>query len=193
MLPRTINVHKKMVYIMTEPTTATAAAPRASLIFGLGGLVLIFGFTLGWVYLGGHILHLQSFYASFVFAWYWGIVDKAEFRRLPSSLLGTLLGLAVAWQLSYFSAHYGTAGLAVGIGVIAVLLYMQIMHWAPYVVTSGTTLFLAVFTAPLLLGKIDYVDAAATIIAGALYMAGVIYVLKRLTGMGAQSKVLEPA
>ena len=169
---------------MTEQNTAAQPAKRPSLLFALGGLVLIFAFTTAWIYLGGRVLHLQSFYASFVFAWYWGIVDKAQFVRLPSSILASLLGVAVAWQLSYFSAHYGTAGLGIGVGVIAVLLYMQIMHWAAYVITPATMLFLAVFTAPQLLGKIDSVDAGATIVAGALYMAAVIYVLKRVTGIG---------
>jgi len=173
---------------MTKQNTAVQAAQRPSLLFGLGGLVLIFAFTTAWVYLGGRVLHLQSFYASFVFAWYWGIVDKAEFSRLPSSLLGALLGVAVSWQLSYFSARYGTVGLGIGIGVIAVLLYMQVMHWGAYVINPVTMLFLAVFTAPQLLGKIDSVDAGATIVAGALYMAGVIFVLKRLMGMQAGRK-----
>lgn len=174
---------------MTEQNTATPVATPPSLAFGLAGLVLIFACTGAWIYLGGRILHLQSFYASFVFAWYWGIVDKAEFSRLPSSILGSLLGVAVAWQLSYLSAHFATAGLAVGVGVIAVVLYMQIMHWGAYVINPATMLFLAVFTAPQLLGKVDDVDAGATIIAGALYMAAVIYVLKRVTGMGAPAKV----
>jgi hypothetical protein len=172
---------------MTEQNTVPPAK-KPSLLFGLAGVVAIFAFTTAWVYLGGRVLHLQSFYASFVFAWYWGIVDKAAFSRLPSSILASLLGVAVSWQLSYFSARYGTAGLGIGIGVIAVLLYMQIMHWAAYVITPATMLFLAVFTAPQLLGKIDSVDAGATIVAGALYMAGVIYVLKRVTGMGADPK-----
>jgi hypothetical protein len=167
---------------MTEQNTVA----RPSLLFGLGGLVLIFAVTAAWVYLGGRVLHLTSFYASFVFAWYWGIVDKAAFVRLPSAILASLLGIAVSWQLSYFAARYGTPGLAIGVGVIAVLLYMQIMQWGTYVVTPATMLFLAVFTAPQLLGKIDSLDAGMTLIAGALYMAAIIYVLKRVTGMGAK-------
>ena len=49
---------------MTKQNTAVQAAQRPSLLFGLGGLVLIFAFTTAWVYLGGRVLHLQSFYAS---------------------------------------------------------------------------------------------------------------------------------
>jgi hypothetical protein len=173
---------------MTAPT-GIDAKPRPSLVMGIIGLIAIFAGTGAWVYLGGQALHLHTFYASFVFAWYWGIVDKAQFSRLPSSLTGALLGIAAAWQLSYLSAHDATPGLAVAIGVIAVLLFMQIMHWGVFAVNPAMMLFLAVFTAPQLLGAVNYVDAMATTVAGALYMAGVIYVLMRVTGLGGTAKV----
>lgn len=173
---------------MSDQAIVAPAKTRPSIIVGLGGVVLMFAGTLLWVCLGGRILHLNSFYASFVFAWYWGIVGKAEFIQLPSSILGALLGVAVAWQLSYLSAHYGNSGLVVAIFVIAVVLFMQNMHWGTFLVNPGAMLFLAVFTAPNLLGKIDYVDAALTIVAGAIYMAVVVFILKRMTGMGANNK-----
>jgi len=172
---------------MSEQTIATPDAhPSLSkrLSFGLGGLVLIFAFTFAWLYLAGRVLHLHTFYASFVFAWYWGIVDKAEFSRLPWSILGCLLGLAVVWQLSFLSAHYGTAGAVVAVLVIAAVLFMQIMHWGARVINPGTMLFLAVFTATPIMGVVNFMDAGATTVAGALYMAAVIYMLKRVTGIG---------
>ena len=177
---------------MSEQTIAPRAALPARgkrplgqrLGFALGGLVLIFAFTFAWLYLAGRVLHLHTFYASFVFAWYWGIVDKAEFSRLPWSILGCLLGLAVVWQLSFLSAHYGTAGAVVAVLVIAAVLFMQIMHWGARVINPGTMLFLAVFTATPIMGVVNFMDAGATTVAGALYMAAVIYMLKRVTGIG---------
>jgi hypothetical protein len=164
---------------MTDQTN-TQAAPK-SIAAGLGMVVAIFVLSSLWVFLGGYFLHLHSFFAGFVFLWYWGVVEKAAFDRLPASLLGALTGVALSWQLSYLAAHYATAGLAAGVGIIAVAVFIQVMNWAPVAVNLCAMLFLAVLTAPQFMGHADYLDAGATIVAGAVYAAVLIYAAKRAT------------
>jgi hypothetical protein len=160
--------------------TAVQSAPRPSLAMGGGMLVAIFALSSLWVFVGGHFLHLHSFFASFVFLWYWGVVEKAEFNRLPASILGALTGVALSWQLSYLSAHYATAGLAAGVAVIAVAVFIQLMNWVPIAVNLCAMLFLAILTAPQFMGGVNYADVAATTLVGAVYGAAVIYAARRV-------------
>lgn len=164
---------------MTETTIETPAAHGWSLAAGIGMLVAIFALSAIWVAFGGAVLHLRSFFASFVFAWYWGVMDKVAFDRLPAALLGALVGVVLAWQLSWLSAHYGTHGLVAGVAIIALAVFIQLMNWVPMAVNLCGMLFLAILTAPQFAGT-DFLDVGATILAGGLYMAAVVYVARRV-------------
>lgn len=161
---------------MSDQTAPAPAMPRPTIPAGLGMVVAIFALSSLWVGIGGGILHLHSFFASFVFLWYWGVMDRMALARLPANLLGALVGVALAWQLAYLSAHYGTQGLAAGVAIIAVAVFIQFMNWAPFAVNLCGMLFLAILTAPQFMGHPDFIDVGETIVAGALYAAVLVFV-----------------
>ena len=173
--------------MIDQPPTAQAA-PGLSVPAGIGLVVAIFVFSSLWIGLGGRVLHLHSFFASFVFAWYWGSVEKAAFNRLPSSILGALLGVFLSWLLAYLSAHYGTAGLLVGVLAIAVSVFCLVMQYLASVVNMSAMLFMALLSAPQFTGTLNYLDMAATIVAGALFMAGVLYAGQRIFAARQQAR-----
>jgi hypothetical protein len=173
---------------MSEPKSDNSAAPRPSLAAGIGMLAGIFAASALWVVLGG-LLHLHSFFASFVFLWYWGVMDRLELNRLAPALLGALLGVALSWQLSFFSARFGGEGLAIGVGIIALAVFIQLMNWAPIIVNLCAMLFLAFLTAPQFAGT-DYVDVAATIIVSAVYVSVLVVVGKRVVAARAGGKAV---
>lgn len=162
---------------MSEPNNQGAAAPKPTLLNGLGMLVGVFVFASLWVGIGS-ALHLHSFFASFVFVWYWGVMDRMAFNRLAPALLGSLVGVALAWQLSYFTAHFGAHGLALGVGIIAVAVFVQFMNWVPMLINLGGMLFLAILTAPQF-GQTDFRDVGLTILASAVYASILVFVIKR--------------
>ena len=161
-----------------------AATPRPTLLTGVGMLVAVFVLSALWVVIGG-TLHLHSFFASFVFAWYWGVMDRMEFNRLAPALLGSLVGVALAWQLNYLSAHYGAHGLAVGVAIIAVAVFIQFMQWAPMLVNLGGMLLLSILTAPQF-AHTDFMDVGETIIGSAVYLSVLVFIIKRI--MAARAK-----
>jgi hypothetical protein len=163
---------------MAEANNDKAAAPGMSLPMGIGSLVGIFGLSALWVGIGT-LLHLHSFFASFVFLWYWGVTDRLALNKLAPALLGALLGVALSWQLSYFAAHLGAEGLAIGVGIIALAVFIQLMNWVPIMVNLCAMLFLAFLTAPQFAGT-NYVDVALTIIASAVYVSVLVVVGTRV-------------
>lgn len=163
---------------MTDQTS-TPAAPQMSIAAGIGMVVAIFVLSSLWIGLGGKFLHLHSFFASFVFAWYWGAVERMAFNRWLPSVLGALAGVVLSWQLAYLSAHYGTPGLLIAVLLIAVAVFFLVMQWLSSVLNMSAMLFLALLSAPQFAG-VDYVDMAATIVAGAVFMAAVLFVIQRV-------------
>jgi hypothetical protein len=114
-------------------------------------------------------------------------MDRMAFNRLAPALLGSLVGVALAWQLSYLATHYGTHGLAVGVGIIAVAVFIQFMSWAPMLVNLAGMLFLAILTAPQF-GQTDFLDVGLTILASAVYASVLVFVAKRVMAMCAGDK-----
>jgi len=71
---------------MSEP--AEGAAPLSPLN-GLLVLLLIVAAIVGWILLGSK-LGVTSFFASFLFLWYWAAVEQADFKQWPQCLCGAV-------------------------------------------------------------------------------------------------------
>ncbi len=155
---------------MNQPAEAPAALTpfNGFLIF-----LLVVAAIIGWIVLGSKI-GVISFFASFLFLWYWAAVEQADFKQWPQCLIGALVGLALAWQSTYLPAHFGTPGMVAGIGILLVAIYVQIMNWVPIAVNRATMLYLTVFGAPALLNKLDVGEAALAIGGSAVFFAGVV-------------------
>jgi hypothetical protein len=137
-------------------------------------LLLVVVSLVVWIILGTKFLGIMSFFASFLFLWYWTSVEHVDFKQWPQSFLGAFAGLVLAWQSHALPVHYGTTGLIVGLLVIVAALYVQIMNWVPMLLNRSAMLFLTVFAAPALLDKLDFVEAATAIGLGAVFFAGVV-------------------
>jgi hypothetical protein len=173
-----------------------AATPAATPSLALAGQIII-AIVIAiavWIALGTFVFHIRSFFASFLFLWYWGVIDKMNFAALPSTILGALIGAALAWILVVLTAHFGGAGTAIAVLVIVAAIFAQIMGWAPIAFNGATTLFLTVMTAPQIMGGVNFAEVDAAILLGAVYFAGGMYIAQRIIGARAQSKArLDPA
>ena len=140
-------------------------------------LVLII-FAIGiWIALGSQILGISSFFASFLFLWYWSTVEKVDFARWVPSLVGALVGVLLAWSPKILADLIGPAGGILALVLIIVALFCTIMNWLPLALNGSAMLYLTVFGAPLLLADMDpprVGELFIAIIGGAIFFAGVV-------------------
>jgi hypothetical protein len=151
-----------------------AEQPAALMPFnGFLIFLLVVGSVLGWLVLGSQ-LGIVSFFASFLFLWYWAAVEQADFKQWPQCLIGALVGAGLAWQSHYLPVHFGTGGLVAGVGILLVAIYVQIMNWVPIAINRATMLYLTVLGAPALLEKLNVAETSLAIVGGAIFFAGAV-------------------
>lgn len=137
-------------------------------------VLLVVAAIVGWILIGSKVLGVTSFFASFLFLWYWAAVEQADYGQWTQSVVGALVGLLLAWQSAYLGAHYGQNGMIAGIVILLVAIYVQVMNWVPIAVSRSTMLYLTVLAAPAILEKLDPVETAIAIVGGAVFFAGVV-------------------
>lgn len=161
---------------MTEDvSTTTAAAPPAPLspLHGFFLLLIVVGAIVAWTMLG-QVIGVTSFFASFLFLWYWGAVEHADMKQWPQSLAGALVGLGLAWACVALPKIFQTPGVIALIILLVVAIYVQLMNWLPMAVNRSCMLFLTVLGAPALLEKLDVFETALAIGIGAIFFAAVV-------------------
>jgi hypothetical protein len=156
--------------IMEDANTPAKLSP----LHGFYILLLVLAIIVGWIAIGSMLLGITSFFASFLFLWYWAAVEQADFKQWPQCLAGALFGLLLAWASHYLPVRFGGAGLGVALALLVAAVYVQIMNWAPQVCNRSAMLFLTVLAAPALLEKLNLAETALAITGGALFVGGVV-------------------
>jgi hypothetical protein len=137
-------------------------------------LLLVVTSIVGWIILGTALFGLTSFFATFMFAWYWVNVEQGDFKQWPHCLIGAITGVALTWQSQVLVQQFGSYGLIAGLLVIIAAIYVQIMNWVPMALNRCTMLFVTVLAAPALMVKMDFIELLSAIAIGAVYFAGVL-------------------
>lgn len=167
---------------------ATMAPPRLGLSAALQLLGFIIAVVAIWLAISGYLLHLHAGFAGFLFLWYWGAVEKAEFDRLLPSAFGAIFGAVLAWQMMYLPSRFGAAGLVAGIAVLTAMVLVQLLNRAPLFVNNSTMLFLTVLTAPVLIGAVKLQDVTICVALGTVYFATAAYLAKAHAGVRVKMK-----
>ncbi|MBK8630018.1 MAG: hypothetical protein IPN84_07370 [Sphingomonadales bacterium] len=139
-------------------------------------LLLIVAAIVGWILIGSKFLGVTSFFASFLFLWYWAAVEQADYGQWTQSVVGALVGLLLAWQSAWLGVHYGQNGMIAGIVIMLAAIYVQVMNWVPIAINRSTMLYLTVLSAPAILMGKDFnpVEVSIAIVGGAVFFAGVV-------------------
>jgi hypothetical protein len=151
-------------------------APAAAPFSALTALIIVvvgIAFIILWMVLGAQI-GITSYFAGLTFFWYWAAVEGLDFKQIPQSLIGSLVGLLLAWQAAWLPIHYGTAGTVIGLTLIVAAIYIQLMNWIPIAINRATMLFLTFMGAPALLAKLDVVETGGAILFAAIFFCGLI-------------------
>lgn len=166
---------------MSEASTAPARAvtPPGPLA-GFGILLIVIVAIVGWIVVGSRFLSDVSLFGGFLLLWYWSNVEQLSLRRLPAALLGALVGISLAWGLLYGLTNYGAIGLGVGLLLLIIAIYLDILKVVPLFVNASTMLFVTIAAAPLVQLKVNWVELCLATVIGGLFFAVFVEAVKWL-------------
>jgi hypothetical protein len=149
--------------------------PAPGVLMGILITAVILAIIIGWIVLGTVTIGITSFYASFLFGWFWISIEEGAFPKWLPCTVGAFVGLAFSWAAHFLPVSLGALnGTLVIVAALAVLIFLQLMNWVPIAVNRCTMLFLTVLGAPALLSSMNFGEVAAAIGASALYFAAVM-------------------
>ncbi len=138
---------------------------------GLGVAAAVIIAIAGWVALGGLLFSEASIFGGFLILLYWAKVEHFSKRGLGAAILGALVGIGISWATHYGATHYGGAGFAMGMILLAIAIYLDIIERYPLVVNTSTILFSIITAAPLVQLKVNWVELCLATTLGGLYFA----------------------
>lgn len=163
---------------MTDSTAAPAAAPGA--LAGLGILAVVTVAIVAWVAIGSTLFSDLTLFGGFLLLWHWANLEQLEIRRMPTTIAGALVGIALAWQVVYLSSAMGTNGLVLGLLIILGAIYLHVINVLPFLFNAAAMLFLTVAAAPLIQLKVDFAELAFATVVGGLFFGIFVEGLKRI-------------
>jgi hypothetical protein len=171
---------------MTDTGTITSEAPNPpSPLAGLGVLAVLITGIVGWFALGGTFLSETSLFGGVLVLWYWAKVEHLAMKRLPATITGALVGIGVAWAMFYGASSYGATGVVLGLLLLIVAIYLDIIEIFPLFVNTSTMLFSIVAAAPLVQLKVNWVELLLAAAGGGLffgaYVAAVMWIAGKLS------------
>ncbi|MHA6848750.1 hypothetical protein [Ralstonia syzygii] len=151
----------------------------------LCSVVLVVGLLLALA----NVLGIADTWAAFLFALYWGAIERSNFRKLLHCAVGAAVGLTAAYFLHLLPLMYGsTAYVPCMIGVL-VLVYCQTMGWFAIGINMVTMLFLLVGTIPAIQGSAQYPKLVASLALGVVYFSVVVWLANQVSRRTATRKL----
>lgn len=168
---------------MSEASQSAAeGTPPPGPLVGFGILLIVVVAIVGWAIIGGHYLSDVSLFGGFLMLWYWANVEQLSLARLPAALIGALVGIGLAWALLYGVVNYGGAGLLVGLLLLILALYLDILKALPLFVNASTMLYVTVAAAPLVQLKVNWIELCLATVGGGIFFALFVEAVKWLAG-----------
>jgi len=161
---------------MTDSTSAPAPGPLA----GLGIVAIVVVAVVAWVIIGTALFSDVSLFGAFLLLWHWANLEALEIKRLPATIAGALVGIALAWQVVYLTTIMGSNGTILGLLIMVAAIYLQVIKVLPFLFNAAAMLFLTVAAAPLIQLKIYFVELALATVVGGLFFGLFVEAIKRI-------------
>ncbi|MBS0482863.1 MAG: hypothetical protein JSR96_12100 [Proteobacteria bacterium] len=162
-------------------TDQTSAAPPPGPMAGVVITAIVVVLIIAWIAIGLQFMAVTSLVGGFLFLWYWANNEQLEIRRLPPALIGAVVGIGIGWFMLYAATKFGGAGLAAGVGVLVLALYLDVIKAVPMVVNTATMLYVTIAAAPLVQLHVNWTELVLSTVIGGLFFGGAVEGLKRLT------------
>jgi len=163
-----------------QKSGAAPAADAPSPLAGVGVVVIVAIAIIGWAVIGGRLFQEVSLFGGFLMLWHYANMEQLEIHRLPQALAGAAAGIGLSWQVVWLTQMMGPQGSLLGLLIMLVAIYLQVIAILPFIFNASAMLFLTVAAAPLVQLKVDFVDLTLATIAGGLFFAGFIEAVKWL-------------
>ena len=128
-----------------------------------------------------YVLAIADMWVGFLFALYWGGLERSNFKKLPDCIVGAAVGLTVAYFLHALPLALGAAALAPCIAGVIVMVFFQIMGWFVVAINMTTMLFLTVATIPSIQASSQYPQLMISMTLGALYFSIVVWIANQIS------------
>lgn len=165
---------------MTDSNSAQTAVPGP--VAGIGIIAVVVVAIAAWAVIGTALFSEATLFGGFLLLWHWANLEQLEIKRLPTTIAGALIGIALAWQVVYLTGFMGTNGLILGLLIMIVAIYLQIINAVPFLFNPAAMLFLTVAAAPLVQLKVDFAELALATVVGGLFFGLFIVSLQWLAG-----------
>jgi hypothetical protein len=164
---------------MTDSTSAPAAAAPGP-VAGLGILAIVVVLVAAWAVIGTSLFSDRTLFGAFLLLWHWANLEQLEIKRLPATIAGALVGIALSWQVLYLTQQMGPTGTIIGLLIMVAALYVQINNALPLLFNAAAMLFLTVAAAPLIQLEVDFAKLAISTVVGGLFFGIAVEGLKRV-------------
>jgi hypothetical protein len=124
-----------------------------------------------------------TLFGGFLLLWHWANLEQLEIKRMPATIAGALVGIALAWQVVYLTQQMGSTGTIIGLLVMIAAIYIQIINVLPLLFNAAAMLFLTVAAAPLIQLKVDFAELALSTVVAGLFFGALVEGLKRTAAL----------
>ncbi len=160
---------------MTESTKATHEnLPLPTPLEGLGITSVVVAAIVAWVELGGLFLSEASLFGGFLILLYWAKIEHHQMRRLPAAIFGALVGIGISWVTHFGATHFGGAGFAIGMTLLVIAIYLDIIERFPLFINTSTMIFSIITAAPLVKFKVNWIELCLATVGGGLFFGGFV-------------------
>jgi hypothetical protein len=169
-----------MAAIQTAAGAASIPA-RPSPLKGLGLLLGAIVLVAGYLALCGALRNAE-YYAGFLFLLCWTGFEQGRLEKLPQTVLGAALGLALGCAMQLLmTGPLGVKGGYVFGALVMLVVYCHVMGWLPLLVNFTTMTFLAVLTISHIQSHGNFGDMTVALAAGIVYFGLVLGIAGRLS------------
>jgi hypothetical protein len=133
-------------------------------------------------------LNLKDYWAAFIFLTYWTGVEQAKVEKLAPSVLGSFVGLGIAYLLS-LAGHGGanaTLYLAIALGLVQIAILCLVMGWLPLFVNFAAMFMLTAGSIPYVAEGANFLTVAQTLAVGIVFFAALAHGVGKLGEMMAK-------
>lgn len=159
-----------------EAAAAPPVTPLKALIMLPILLVLIATFGALSAAAGSH-----EVYVGFLFLLYWAGLQHADMKALPSAVVGSAVGLGLAYALHLLTAQFGaTNGPLVFLAVILPVLFFQVLGKFAFVINMATMLMLTAGTISHVQAHADFPGMFINLAVAVVYFGGLLFGVNKL-------------
>ena len=163
---------------MTDSNSAQTAVPGP--VAGIGIIAVVVVAIAAWAVIGTALFSEATLFGGFLLLWHWANLEQLEIKRLPTTIAGALIGIALAWQVVYLTGIMGSNGTILGLLIMVAAIYLQVINVLPLLFNAAAMLFLTVAAAPLIELKIDFIELAMATAVGGLFFGDFVEAIKRI-------------